>query len=183
MHRTTHPPLAWAPTRLRRSWCRTPDCVGIIPVCLRTIVLIILISAGSSTQVFPGQHFQQRPALCPALHSFMDAVFKTAISEKDRKARLQDYESAIQQVMRTARKHFGPFWDPRVFHNAVIQYVRHQEMYRRPPEGWDPRGSRDNIVLFSDIARGGLRIDLDLLSWCEEHNLRGHRPRASESHS
>jgi hypothetical protein len=100
----------------------------------------------------------------------MDKVFKAATLERDRTARLVAYEAAIREVMTAARRHFGPFWDPRVLKRQVTEYVQHQELYRRPPEGWDPKGSRDNILLFSDIARDGLRIDLSLLRWCEDHD-------------
>lgn len=142
-----------------------------------------LIYGGIPPRAHADQHFAEQPALCPALRSFMDAVFNAAVSEKTRQARHEAYGAAVQRVMTAARRHFGPFWDPRPFRKNIMEYVQHQEWYRRPPDGWDPKGSRVNILLFSDIARGGLRIDLDVLSWCEQNDLHPHEAHGEESDS
>lgn len=149
--------------------------------CLWTVVMMTSICGGIPLRAYSDQHFVKRPALCPALHSFMDTVFKVAVSEKTRQARLEEYGAAIQRVMTAARRHFGPFWDPRPFRKNIMEYVQHQEWYRRPPDGWDPKASRDNILLFSDIARGGLRIDLDVLSWCEQNDPHRHEASGKQS--
>lgn len=107
-------------------------------------------------------------SLCVAVRAFMDSVFSVATTEKRDMVRQHEYEEAIRQVMNAARQHFGPFWDPRLFKHHVREYVQHQELFRSPPDGWNPKGSRENILLFSDIARNGVRVDLNILDWCNK---------------
>jgi hypothetical protein len=129
-------------------------------LCVIVVVAMLL--------VWPTEVYSERESLCSALHVFMETVFRIASFDEEQRSRVTQYSAAIDELMRVARRHLGPFWDPRLFKRDVIEYVRHQETYRAPPPGWTPKASRENIILFSDIARTGLRVDLNLLGWCDQ---------------
>lgn len=117
--------------------------------------------------MWPPESFSEGVALCAAIDKFMETVFRAASFDEDQRSRLTKYNVATDELMQVARRHFGPSWDPGLFKKHVSDYVEHQETYRAPPPGWTPKGSRENIILFSDIARTGLRIDLNLMGWCQ----------------
>ncbi len=132
------------------------------------LLVTIIVAAAILT---PTMSASDTRALCPALLDFVDAIFKTANFENDLASREKKYKSAVNQITSVAKSHFGPLWDPDDFKRDVIAFVQHQELYRKPPVGWEPKSSMENMLLFSDIARSGLAIDLKLLRWCDKRPM------------
>jgi hypothetical protein len=129
---------------------------------MRMLFVIIIMAAILS----PATSQCRTNALCPAVQVFVDMVFKTAHFDNDRASRAKMYKLAIKELTSVARHHFGPSWDPGHFERDVTAFVQHQELYRKPPLGWEPKSSMENMLLFSGIARDGLKIDLNLMRWC-----------------
>jgi len=151
----------------RNNSVHIPDAHGPTEERKFTVRLFVTIVIAAAI-LLPATSPCETPAFCTALQDFVDTVFKTAHFDNDRTSREKKYKSAIKELTSAARNHFGPSWDPGRFEKDMIAFVQHQELYRKPPAGWEPKSSMENLVLFSGIARDGLEIDLKLLRWCDK---------------
>ncbi|MDQ7785595.1 MAG: hypothetical protein RDU20_22130 [Desulfomonilaceae bacterium] len=129
---------------------------------MKTPVMLIIVAAILTPVTAPCE----KRDFCRGLEEFVDTIFKTANFDNDPTSREKKYTSAVNELTSAAGRHFGPVWDSGRFTEDVMAFVRHQELYRRPPPGWEPKSSMENMILFSGIARDGLQIDLKLLNWC-----------------
>lgn len=99
---------------------------------------------------------------------FAHGVFSISISEQSPEVRSVKYEALIYETVRKVSSERGPSWNPAPLNELLNRYIASHEAARVPPPGWQPKASRDNLLLFSDLARTQFELDLELIRLCTE---------------
>lgn len=128
----------------------------------------ILISCTSlfviQTPLVPQCASYKRTEFCEPLYSFMEAIMRIT-DLPDKAQRMAEYKSKQQALIDAAKKYFGPSWDPSQFIFDMHAFVNHQEIYRRPPAGWDYNPYQD-LSMFNSIGKDGFSVYERLSRWC-----------------
>jgi len=102
---------------------------------------------------------------------FAQQVFSISINEQSPEIRNAKYEALTSEILSQVRREKGPSWDPAPLKEFLTRYVAAREATGVPPPGWQPKASRDNLLLFSDLARTQFELDLELVRLCTKKNL------------
>jgi hypothetical protein len=137
----------------------------------RKLILIISLFILQTTTGSAHAISFKRTALCDPLYKFVRAVMSVT-DQTNESQRWTNYNLEQQRLLDAARQHFGPNWDAAPFIQDMRDFVNHQEMYRRPPAGWDYDPEKD-ITMFHSIGRHGLAIYERLTEWCWKPDHRG----------
>lgn len=104
---------------------------------------------------------------CDRIIEYMQRVDRAAWWIEDREERHRRYYAALRDLVIAARRHFGPFCPCDELMKRADAYQTHRETYRSPPPGWTPAASKENLMMFSDIAQLDLAVHRGLTAFCE----------------
>lgn len=131
----------------------------------RALICSLMLVVISATVV----HGECRDALDKAVDTFMDKVF--AISRLNKQYTPDEKDVLCQKAADHLTAVAKEFRVPTEELKALLQeYLDYESNYREPPPGWDADDRKANLILFSDLAKQRLRMDLALVSygrrWC-----------------
>lgn len=103
-----------------------------------------------------------------AVETFWDAVFKVSRIEKNHSLQERQIlcQKAADRLLRVARELGIPTGE---LEEILREYLDHMESTREPPQGWNPSDRRGNLLMFSEMAKQRVRMDLALVSYGRRH--------------
>ena len=88
------------------------------------------------------------------------------VSDPFERNRLQ--KEALRDLIKEARKVYGPFCPCEEFQGKAEAFQKHRENWRSPPPGWEPGKFRtDYLPLEVEIAHEDIRLLRQLMGLCD----------------
>jgi hypothetical protein len=130
---------------------------------------------------------EEKPnSFCDAIEKYILRVDDIAHGIDDAGKRRIQYDIALKKLMDAAHTYFGPSCPcDEILRDAKFQEYT-VESYRKPPPGWEPGPTPENVVLFTQISRHTLRAQMELTKWCWEKQSGtdlGEIPSGRRSHA
>ncbi|MCA1960118.1 MAG: hypothetical protein LDL33_04920 [Desulfomonile sp.] len=150
---------------MRINQVRTHYARRFVPLLTGLSVLLSCLFASPACAAEPNEECPT--GLLPAIDEFLENVNKVSLTDpiEDREQRLLSYEIAIRDLVREARRFYGPFCPCSEILRDAMAYIENAERIRTPPPGWDPKASLQNLLDNTDNARRSLMLQLRLTAW------------------
>jgi len=135
---------------------------------LRATGLSILLVCFIAATAWGTERNEECPTgLLPAIDEFLGSVNSVSLTEpvEDRNLRFQSYESAARNLVREARRFYGPFCPCSEILRDAWAYIAHAERIRTPPPGWDPKAGLRNLLDNTDVVRRAVMLQLHVTAW------------------
>jgi len=135
---------------------------------LRMTLLSILLLCFITPFGWAGERNEACPTgLLPAIEDFLAGVNRVTIIDpvEDRGRRLHFYDLAVRNLVREARRFYGPFCPCSEILRDAWEYIENAEQRRTPPPGWDPKAGLQNLINNTDAARRSVMLQLRLTAW------------------